>query len=68
MKPLAFNYSEFTDLEADYLILQAENAQLKARLGELRCREDCRHHEDKRHKCAECVRNVRRFDYYEARK
>ena len=30
MKPTAFNYQHYTDLEADYMILKAENEQLKA--------------------------------------
>lgn len=30
MKPTTFNYQHYTDLEADYMILKAENDQLKA--------------------------------------
>lgn len=30
MKPTTFNYSHYTDLEADYMILKAENEKLKA--------------------------------------
>lgn len=29
MKPTTFNYQHYTDLEADYMILKAENEQLK---------------------------------------
>jgi hypothetical protein len=32
MKPPVFNHQQYTDLEADYMILKAENEQLKARL------------------------------------
>lgn len=32
MKPPVFNHKQYTDLEADYMILKAENEQLKARL------------------------------------
>ena len=32
MRPTVFNYQQYTDLEADYMILKAENEQLKARL------------------------------------
>ena len=33
MKPPVFNHSKYTDLEADYMILKAENEQLKAQLS-----------------------------------
>lgn len=33
MKPPVFNHSQYTDLEADYMILKAENEQLKAQLS-----------------------------------
>lgn len=66
MKPLAFNYTKFTELEADYLIMQVENRQLKARLREFLCPGDCVHHEEQTHKCNYCVRNPRRYDFYKA--
>lgn len=33
MKPPVFNHKQYTDLEADYMILKAENEQLKAQLS-----------------------------------
>ena len=33
MRPTVFNHKQYTDLEADYMILKAENEQLKAQLS-----------------------------------
>ena len=33
MKPPVFNHKQYTDLETDYMILKAENEQLKAQLS-----------------------------------
>ena len=33
MKPTVFNHKQYTDLEADYMILKVENEQLKAQLS-----------------------------------
>ena len=33
MKPPVFNHKQYTDLEADYMILKAENEKLKAQLS-----------------------------------
>ena len=33
MKPPVFNHQQYTDLEADYMILKAENEKLKAQLS-----------------------------------
>jgi hypothetical protein len=33
VKPPVFNHKQYTDLEADYMILKAENEKLKAQLS-----------------------------------
>lgn len=45
MKPPVFNHQQYTDLEADYMILKAENERLKARLdmavSDIMCADHC---------------------------